>query len=182
MWSYIIRFLAIMLMLLPIYLVIRRPWREKSARAWAEAAFVVFMGGLLTLTLQGRYQSPAAMAEDAMLRIESGKGINLVPFRTVSSFIEHCSTDIFLVNIVGNIVMFIPWGFGLPLLWKKQRKAVRVMRNALLLPIFIEACQLFIGRSVDVDDVILNFAGGCIGAALYFVFRKAVPGMGRLAR
>ena len=56
------------------------------------------------------------------------------------------------------------------------------MRNALLLPIFIEACQLFIGRSVDVDDVILNFAGGCIGAALYFVLRKAVPGMGRLAR
>lgn len=182
MWSYIIRFLVIMLVLLPFYLLIRRPWREKSVRAWAETAFVVFMGGLLTLTFQGRYQSPRAMVEDAAWRINSGVGINLVPFRTVASFFRHCSADIFLVNIVGNIVMFIPWGLGLPLLWKKQQKAVRVARNALLLPLFIESCQLFIGRSVDVDDLILNFAGGCIGAALYFVLRKAVPGVDRLAR
>lgn len=182
MWSYIIRFLVIMLVLLPLYLLIRRPWREKSVRAWAETAFVVFMGGLLTLTFQGRYQSPRAMAEDAAWRINSGEGINLVPFRTVASFFRHCSADIFLVNIVGNIVMFIPWGLGLPLLWKKQQKAVRVARNALLLPLFIESCQLFIGRSVDVDDLILNFVGGCIGAALYFGLRKAVPGVDRLAR
>lgn len=182
MWSYIIRFLVIMLVLLPIYLLIRRPWREKSVRAWAETAFVVFMGGLLTLTFQGRYQSPRAMVEDAAWRINSGEGINLVPFRTIASFFKHCSADIFLVNIVGNIVVFIPWGLGLPLLWKKQQKAVRVARNALLLPLFIESCQLFIGRSVDVDDLILNFAGGCIGAVLYFVLRKAVPGVDGLAR
>lgn len=182
MWGYIIRFLAIMLVLLPIYLLIRRPWREKSVRAWAETAFLVFMGGLLTLTFQGRYQSPGAMAEDAVRRINSGEGINLIPFRTIAGFLGHCPTDIFLVNIVGNIVMFIPWGFGLPLLWKKQQKVFRVARNALTLPLFIEACQLFIGRGVDVDDLILNFAGGCIGAALYFALRRFVPGVDRLAR
>lgn len=182
MWGYIIRFLAIMFVLLPIYLLTRRPWREKSARAWAETAFVVFMGGLLTLTFQGRYQSPGAMAEDAVRRINSGEGINLIPFRTIVGFFEHCPTDIFLVNIVGNIVMFIPWGFGLPLLWKKQQKVFWVARNAFLLPVFIETCQLFIGRGVDVDDLILNFAGGSIGAALYFALRKAFPSMGRLAR
>lgn len=122
------------------------------------------------------------MVEDAAWRINSGEGINLAPFRTVASFFKHCSTDIFLVNIVGNIVMFIPWGFGLPLLWKKQQRVVRVARNVLLLPLFIESCQLFIGRSVDVDDLLLNFVGGCIGAVLYYVLRKAVPGVDRLAR
>lgn len=182
MWGYIIRFLAIMLVLSPIYLLTRRPWREKSVRAWAETAFVVFMGGLLTLTFQGRYQNPGAMAEDAVRRINSGEGINLIPFRTIAGFLGHCPTDIFLVNIVGNVVMFIPWGFGLPLLWKKQQKVFRVARNALTLPLFIEACQLFIGRGVDVDDLILNFAGGCIGAALYFVLRRFIPGVDRLAR
>lgn len=180
MWGYIIRFLAIMLVLLLIYLPIRRPWREKSARAWAETAFAVFMGGLLTLTFQGRYQSPGAMAEDAVRRIYSGEGINLIPFRTIAGFFEHCPADIFLVNIVGNIVLFIPWGFGLPLLWKIQQKAFRMARNALILPFFIESCQLFIGRSVDVDDLILNFAGGCMGAALYVVLSKTV--LCRLAR
>lgn len=182
MWSYMIRFLAIMLVLLPIYLLIRRPWREKSARAWAEAAFMIFVGGLLTLTFQGHYQSPGAMAADAIRRINSGEGINLVPFRTITSFLERCSTDIFLVNIVGNIVMFIPWGFGLPLLWKKQQRVVYAMRNALILPFFIELCQLFIGRGVDVDDLILNFAGSCIGTALYLLVRKLVPNIDRLSR
>ena len=182
MWGYIVKFLVIVFVLLLIYLPVRRPWREKSARVWAETALVIFMGGLLTLTFQGRYQRPGAMVEDAVLRIKSGEGINLVPFRTIAGFFVHCSADIFLVNIVGNIVMFIPWGFGLPLLWKKQQEKVRVVRNALALPFFIETCQLFIRRSVDVDDLILNFAGGCIGTALYFGLRKFLPVMDRLAR
>ncbi len=40
------------------------------------------------------------------------------------------------------------------------------------LPVLIEFSQLFIGRSVDVDDLILNFAGGCLGAGVYFWGRR----------
>lgn len=182
MLKYIAKLLIIMLAVLPIYLLVRRPWRERTARAWVEAGFVVFMVGLLALTLQGQYRSPAAMAESAVLRIENGEGVNLVPFRTIAAFFGHFSMDIFLVNIVGNIVMFMPWGFGLTLLWKRKQRVLSIVLHSLALPVFIETCQLFIGRSVDVDDLILNFAGSCLGAALYFAVRRLVPGLGKLAR
>ncbi len=182
MLRYILKLTIIMLVALLVYLPIRRPWRKKTARAWAETAFAVFMAGLLALTLQGEYQNPGAMAESAALRLKSGEGINLVPFRTVSGFFRHLSPDAFLVNIVGNIVMFMPWGFGLMLLWKRKQKVLSVAAHSLALPVFIETCQLFIGRSVDVDDLILNFVGGCLGAALYFAARKRIPGMEKLAR
>lgn len=181
MLGYILKLLAIMLAVLAVYLPVRRPWR-KSARAWAEAGFTAFMAGLLALALQGQYQTPAAMARSAAGRIESGEGINLAPFRTIAGLILRFSPDVFLVNIVGNIVMFMPWGFGLALLWKGKQKVLSVALHSLALPVFIETCQLFIGRSVDVDDVILNFTGSCLGAALYFAVRKLVPGVARLAR
>lgn len=182
MFRYILKLLIIMLTVLFIYLPVRRPWREKSVRGWVEAGFAAFMAGLLALALQGQYQTPAAMVRSAAGRIESGAGINLVPFRTIAGFFRLFSLDAFLVNIVGNIVMFIPWGFGLVLLWKRKQKVLSVVLHSLALPVFIETCQLFIGRSVDVDDLILNFAGGCLGAVLYLVVRKLAPGVVKLAR
>ena len=182
MHKYILQLLTIMLAVLAVCLPVRRPWREKSARGWIEAAFVAFMAGLLALALRGKYQAPAAMAKSAAGRLESGEGINPVPFRTISGFFKFFSLDVFMVNIVGNIVMFMPWGFGLVLLRKRKQKAFSVVLHSLALPVFIETCQLFIGRSVDVDDLILNFAGGCLGAALYIGVRKLVPDVVKLAR
>lgn len=181
MFRYILKLLIIILAVLPVYLLIRRPWRQKTARAWIQTAFAVFMAALLILTLQGQYRSPVAMVQSAILRIENGVGINLVPFRTVAGFFTHFSADRFLVNIVGNIVMFMPWGFGPVLLWKKKQTVLSVAARSLALPVFIETCQLFIGRSVDVDDLILNFVGGCLGAALYFAVRRLAPGVAELA-
>ena len=138
----------------------------------AMAFFILFHIGLLALALEGEYGSPAQMADRAAERIMTGIGINLVPFRTITSFFVHFNMDIFLVNIVGNIIMFMPWGFGIVLLWKRNRHIGSVMGYSLLLPLFIETSQLFIGRSVDVDDLILNFAGGCLGASIYFLLKR----------
>lgn len=68
--------------------------------------------------------------------------------------------------------MFIPWGFGLPLLWKKRQSVFSAVLFSALLPLFIETVQLFIERSVDVDDLILNFTGGLIGSLCYFLFKS----------
>lgn len=86
MFIYIVKQLAVMSAVLLIYLPVRRPWRDQSARAWVEGVFVAFMAGLLALALQGRYLAPAAMAKYAAGRLESGEGINLVPFRSISGF------------------------------------------------------------------------------------------------
>lgn len=182
MYRYIWKLCIIMLAVLPVYLVLRRPWKRESGREWAVGGFWLFMAALTALALEGQYGNPVRMAEDAMERIVTGERINLVPFRTIGSFYRHFIFDVFMVNIVGNIVMFIPWGFGLPLLWKRRQPVRSVMLCSLALPLCIESCQLFIGRSVDIDDLILNFAGGCLGAGIYFIGRKWFPGARKLAR
>lgn len=186
MLYYMIRFFIILIILLPFYLLFRKPWKRNSKkevkREYALCVFVLFTLGLLVLALEGEYQNPALMVQSARERLRSGYAVNLVPFYSIRGFFRHFQVSVFMVNIVGNIVMFIPWGFGLPLLWKKRRSVFSAVLFSAMLPLFIESTQLFIGRSVDVDDLILNFAGGMIGAACCFLFRKKVPCIDTLAR
>ncbi len=175
MVDYSKKFLGIVLVLLPFYVIIRRPFRHHDKREGALAAFLLFIAALLTLAFEGTYQTPAAMIESMQYRLSTGEKINLIPFHTIRGFLRPFEADAFLVNIVGNIVMFMPWGFGLVLLWKKNRSVKRILLLCLLLTAFIETGQLFIGRSVDVDDLILNFAGGCAGAVLWAGLAKRFP-------
>ncbi len=178
---YIKRLLIIIILILPFYLLIRRPVRRGGKREIALAAFFLFMAGLLVLTLEGTYSSPADMFLNASRRIRTGEMINPIPFQTIRVCIENFEWDKFLINIVGNIVMFLPWGFGLALLWKKNQSLKRSMFFSFLLPAFIESFQLFINRHVDVDDLILNFLGGVTGAVLYFAMRKKFPALKEFA-
>lgn len=171
---------AIMLAL-PFYLLIRKPWMTWSKREAALAVFVLFMVGLLVLTVGPPYQRPDVMLKWAVSRIQNRMGINLVPFRSIGSYFRHFSGDFYWVNFIGNILMFIPWGFGLTLLWRRKQRVSSIILCGLGLTVFIETVQLFIGRSVDVDDIILNFLGSCLGAMLYFFLRKLFPKIGELA-
>lgn len=176
---------------LPIYCMARVIWVSKRkadrslARELVMGLFVVFIFGILVLTFQdiGISWMKAETPGKAWERLKSGIGVNFVPFRTIRSYLKYSSgTDNMAVNILGNILMFVPWGLGLPLLWRKCRSVFKVMFASVMLPIFIEFCQLFIGRSVDVDDVILNFTGGVLGGLLYLVLRKLFPKTDKLAR
>ena len=182
MIRYLLQFIIIILSILPFYLVFRKPWQRDREREIALAVFVLFMIGLLALALQGRYQTPLRMLATARKRITTGIGINLVPFRSIRAYFVHYGLDGFLINFVGNIIMFVPWGFGLTLLWKKNQRIWIIALYSLGLTVMIETIQLFIGRSVDVDDLILNFAGGCLGAGVCHVLRKKFPGLERLAK
>lgn len=194
------RDMAFMMMyVLPVYcagriLVIRRKlFAEKKsfemslktgAREVVMALFVLFMTGLLMLTFQnGQEWMRARNLTEAVLRFRNRVGVNLTPFHTIRNYIRYAPTSDWLwVNIVGNIVMFIPWGFCLPLLWKEYRSFFKLVFMALFLPVCIEFFQLFVGRTVDVDDVILNFAGSMLGGVLFLIARVLVPKIGRLAK
>ena len=179
---YICKFSMIVLFISPIYLLLRRPWRHWDKREAALTIFVLFTVALLALAFEGTYSKPSDMIESMRHRVSSGERINLVPFRTISTFFCHFMPDIFLVNIVGNIVMFMPWGFGIVLLWKKNRSVGRVLLLCFLITASIELGQLFINRSVDVDDLILNFAGGCAGAALCAGVKRKFPVLEEFAK
>lgn len=182
MIRYLLQFVIIILIIFPFYLMIRKPWKRDRARETALAVFVLFMAGLLALALRGEYRMPSRMLAAARDRIATGAGINFVPFRSIQAYFIHYGIDGFLVNFVGNIVMFMPWGFGLTLLWKKNQRLWIVALYSLGLTVMIESVQLFIGRSVDVDDLILNFAGSLLGAGVCRILRKKFPELDELSK
>lgn len=84
--------------------------------------------------------------------------------------------------LAGNFLMFLPFGVLLP--FRSERLTPRVMwKLALLVPIAVEVLQPVVGRSFDIDDVLLNAAGALLGYALWYLAARLFPGaMARLRR
>lgn len=64
--------------------------------------------------------------------------------------------------IIGNVLMFIPFGFFLPFVTEKLN-GKNIFAMAAAVPIIVELFQLILGRSLDIDDLICNFLGIIIG-------------------
>ena len=93
---------------------------------------------------------------------------SLIPFREIRRYL-FSSMDIRLklINIGGNILAFVPYGFLVPALFPKLRKWWIVMLLTALFSVCVEGIQLiFRIGACDVDDVILNTAGGLLGFLL----------------
>lgn len=91
--------------------------------------------------------------------------INLTPFNWQSE------TQI-LVEFFPNILLFIPIGFFIPLVFEKKRKWYKTGILIFLLTFTIEFFQYFIGRSSDINDIISNTLGGMIGYSLFLLCYK----------
>ncbi len=96
---------------------------------------------------------------------------NLVPFKEIGRFIKYYHQLGFtavMLNIVGNVVAFVPFGFGLPLITENKTKLLKVTVFSFALSLTIELMQLItrVG-SCDVDDLLLNTLGGVLGYGCY---------------
>ncbi len=166
------QFALICLCALPVWLLVRKPWKRRPAREIAMCLFVMYIAALLVMALEGNWASPAAMLASARERLSTGEGMRLTPFETIRLQLSSINTDESRTQLLGNTLLFMPWGFFLPLLWQRFRGFFRMALMCLLLTCFIECTQLFIGRTVDVDDLILNFCGSMAGAGLWWVCHR----------
>lgn len=166
------RFALICLCVLPVWLIIRRPWKRPRRHEILLSLFVAYIAALLVMALEGAWASPAAMLASARERLASGERIFLTPFTTIGKQIEKLPSDDSLTQLLGNTLLFMPWGFFLPLLWRRFRHPLTLALMCLGLTLCIECTQLFIGRTVDVDDLILNFAGSMCGGGLWWLCHR----------
>ena len=166
------RFGLICLCVLPVWGIVRTPWKRPWRRECMLGLFVAYIAALLVMALEGAWTAPADMLTAALDRIASQEGIYLTPLSTIGKQIRDLPSDESLTQLLGNTVLFAPWGFFLPMLWKKFRRLLPVAGMCLGLTCFIEFTQLFIGRTVDVDDLILNFLGSMCGAGLWWIIRR----------
>lgn len=97
----------------------------------------------------------------------------LTPFQEIRRALRTGSSWLMFM-VLGNILMFMPLGFCVPLLWRGWRWW-KVLPLGCLTSCAIEFTQFFIGRSTDIDDVILNTAGALGGFVLWALCRRAFP-------
>lgn len=89
---------------------------------------------------------------------------NFVPFKEIFRY-EFGSIK-FIKNIVGNILLFAPYGFLASYLLKNNKFSVITILT-IIVSLTIETVQYYIGRVFDIDDIILNLIGGIIGFLIY---------------
>ena len=133
---------------------------------------VLYLSGLAAATLTPNHNS--------RLRAEATVGIelhpNLASLTCSSPILPRGSKARFfcMYNAAGNVLLFFPLGILLPLVWRRLHfwGAVQI---AIALSVSIELVQYlsraWINRTADVNDVVLNGLGACLGLALVFLLR-----------
>jgi len=104
-------------------------------------------------------------------------GVNLVPFYTIKSYLRNIANgyivSVSIKNLVGNLLIFLPLGLYLPLLWKRCRKMRYTLIFSFIILVAIELIQfLTLLGTLDIDDLILNFCGILIGYGLWCCIKK----------
>ena len=101
---------------------------------------------------------------------------NLVPFREIQRFWTYRETVGFrasFLNLAGNIIGFMPFGFILPVMHRNMRRLWLVVPLGFLLSFCVEFIQL-VGKvgCFDVDDMILNTLGALLGYWAFLICDK----------
>lgn len=96
-----------------------------------------------------------------------GSGINNIPFKEIMRY--EFGSKMFIYNVLGNILIFVPFGYFISR-YVKPKKILPIIVDALITSVTVETVQLKIGRSFDIDDIILNIVGAIIGYFVYIAF------------
>ena len=98
---------------------------------------------------------------------------NFIPFHEIRRYLLYADRIGYfrtVVNLAGNIVAFMPLGFFLPKLAKRNLNFWMVTLYSMEASIAVEVLQLFTKVvCCDVDDVILNTTGGMLGFLCYYI-------------
>lgn len=98
---------------------------------------------------------------------------NFTLFKTIRMYIKYSYKLNSFENLIGNIVVFVPYGFLFPCVLKKGSNFFVMLLNAFLFVAGIEIFQLFSAfGAFDVDDILLNCVGAVIGYLLYLILRR----------
>ena len=93
---------------------------------------------------------------------------NFIPFKEIMRY--EFGSSFFIHNVLGNILLFIPFGFFVSFILKTKKPSYIIIVT-FITSLVIEFTQLLIGRTFDVDDVLLNIIGGFLGYLVYLVIQ-----------
>ena len=118
---------------------------------------------------------------------QNAGALNLKPFDTLHRFlwVLQYSDDAdqlqhAVVNLGGNVAMFVPLGFFVPCIWEKTNKYGWHFLAMTLTILAIELLQMMTNLgSCDVDDLMLNLVGTTIGYGIYQLWKRLLKSNSR---
>ncbi len=186
--GYIVNMLPYMLIAIPIFIIARviiLKLKSNKINLKHEIVLLLFAAFLVGLASQTVIPKLDIGVNGGLTIQTRGVGsVNIIPFRflydTYKEVFENDNINYFLINFIGNIVMFMPIGFCLPVLWKIKGRYV--ILTGFLISLFIELSQLFLSRGTDVDDLILNTLGTAAGLLIYKLLQGIIGSKFRIVK
>ena len=171
------RILGLVLSVLLLYawmiFIVTRKRQENFLQVVIQSGFFVYVFAVLQLTgyfILFREISSNDWWGKMNHRIETHDHVNFKMFDTMNRY------SIYSKQMIGNFIMLLPLGIFIPLLNRMLRKFSSffiVLLISLFVSIGIEVLQLATNyRSTDIDDVILNSAGACVGFMIYQLIKS----------
>lgn len=177
--GYIINSVPYMLLSVPFYILTRFIIlkKNKTAKNWLHEIglliFVMYCVGVASQTFIPKIE----FGNTKLFLVNQNVfgEINLIPGKVlVDSYYEviyNYNYLYFIVNVIGNISLFVPIGFLIPTLWKNV-SLKHILIIALSSSLCIELLQLPQARGTDIDDLWLNIIGAFIGHWAYTLLTK----------
>ena len=171
-----ISFLSAELAFAAVWLLVRiSVWKRQNSIDWKREAVLLMMYLNLAVIIRfvffprdlvdGRVQ-PLIFEAAAVFPFR----INLIPL--VHLFDYDRIRDI-IWNVVGNMVMFIPSGIVLPIIYRQLNSFWKVVAAGAVISLCTELLQLpFPSRASDIDDLILNTLGAAVGYGIYAACKR----------
>ena len=130
--------------------------KMRTKRILTVSVFAAYLCIVIYLTLIDRFI------------MDNGNGeTNLVPF---IGFAESFNSTYGLYGIISNVVLFIPLGFFLPIVLPNNKYVFLII--PFVLSLAIEIIQIYVGKTFDINELILNFIGSLIGLLVIFTVKK----------
>jgi len=179
---YIIDMIPYMLISAAIYIFIRiiiavvmKERKPSWVREIIVFSFVVYCAGVASQTIIPKFEFGNVATS---IIGTPDKRINIIPFKVFlevyKSINEHNYFDYFIYNFLGNIILFIPFGIYLPLIFKKMNGLSKTLLCGFAISITIEIIQFPLHRGSDIDDLWLNTLGVILGFLLYRCCHKFI--------
>lgn len=157
-----------------IFMTIRKK-QTNFLEVLVQSSFFVYIFAVLQLTgyfILFKEVSSHGWWDKMNHRIETHDHVNFTAFKTIGIY------STFDKQVIGNFIMLFPLGIYLPLLLKGLRRLsgfFAVLLTSFLVSLGIEALQLATSyRSTDIDDVILNTMGACLGFIVYQLLKLII--------
>jgi glycopeptide antibiotics resistance protein len=149
-------FLATFIPFIIAFLIFANIYKHKGIRILKIHSVLTFVFAIYVVAVF-HFTGTGTLYDALLYQLEMKQGqINFIPF----------INEIDVVAYLQNILLFIPFGFLIPLIWRQMGKVKNILLSGFSFSLLIEISQLLNNRRTDIDDLILNTLGAVLGYAV----------------